>query len=258
MKSRLSRRWMPGFLKRRFDEKDTYQQLDISPAAHAGEGFRRPRCILAIEGRLAFVLRRRAGPRFFKNQLQAVEPGHRHAFGGRHGTRRNRVVRGRVLRRRRPSRRERRVAPLRRDGEARDRRRRRVYVGTSRRRRTPRGAPSSPAPSPRRPSASSIYSTRWGTSGTGGRGRRETRDGRRRGDDASRSGPAFGAIRTRRTSRGRRRGCFSAATVPSRWPPARRACAAPNPRPRRETTRCTETKKGSRVVPTPPRGARGG
>ena len=27
---------MPGFLKRRFDEKDTYQQLDISPAAHAG------------------------------------------------------------------------------------------------------------------------------------------------------------------------------------------------------------------------------
>ena len=36
LKSRLSRRWMPGFLKRRFDEKDTYQQLDISPAAHAG------------------------------------------------------------------------------------------------------------------------------------------------------------------------------------------------------------------------------
>ena len=31
-----SRRWMPGFLRRRFDEKDTYQQLDISPAAHAG------------------------------------------------------------------------------------------------------------------------------------------------------------------------------------------------------------------------------
>ena len=31
-----SRRWMPGFLRRRADEKDTYQQLDISPAAHAG------------------------------------------------------------------------------------------------------------------------------------------------------------------------------------------------------------------------------
>ena len=30
------RRWMPGFLRKRSDERDTYQQLDVSPAAHFG------------------------------------------------------------------------------------------------------------------------------------------------------------------------------------------------------------------------------
>ena len=220
-----------------------------------GFGFRR-HVLLRVE-RLAFVLRRRAGPRVFKNQLRAVEPGHRHAFGGRHGTRRDRVVRGRVLRRRRPSRRERRVAPLRRDGEGAigDERAftsgRRVDDGrlAARRRRRKR-------PSPRQPSASLICWTSWGTSGTGGRGRRETRRETTRRRRSRSSGVR--RDRTRRTSRGRAARMFlrrdgTLAVAPC----AACLCCAESPSSARNDT-THGNKKRSRVVPTPPRGARGG
>jgi hypothetical protein len=212
-----SRRWMPGFLRRRFDEKDTYQQLDISPAAHAGLVFAATayyawnvsrsvcgdaldraflktnfgRWTLVIDTPLADAMEQIEIGSFEGVCCAAVAEGAIGDVGALTSGRR--VDDGRHAARR------------------------------SRRNRRRRGG-----------------RARAGPAGRAG-GRAEQAEGEGGGRRGGSIGPEpkkrrlepEGRLRLRLGAE--RRGCFSAANA-SRWPPARRACAAPNPLSRRETS----------------------
>ena len=201
---RLSRRWMPGFLKRRFDEKDTYQQLDISPAAHAG-------LVFAATFYYAWNARVRSAATRWTAALRktarrgAASLGHRRDRRGRHGGRRDPSF---AVGPRRAPRAAASDVSRRYDATARSDRREgeeveagwvdgRLAARRRRRKRRRRGEPSA--------SLIAQRSTSWGDERNRREGKAETTGPRRRGDDARAATRGVHRDRTRRTSATRRR-----------------------------------------------------